>query len=152
RRQRQGCGWSCGLLDARVDLVAKQYKIDRLRKQRVSATFERFALCFSVTIGCDHDDRHVRPGLLGLGQKLKPAHSRHVDIGQDQYERSIARIADTLQRDGSGLREFHGKATGAEIASKMLPKQHLNIGLVVDNENKKFHAGAPVLASIAALR
>src|SRR5262249_9472714 len=39
-----------------------------------------------------------------------------------------------------------------EITSKMLPKQHLNIRLVIDNENKKFHAGAPVLPSIAALR
>ena len=49
--------------------------------------------------------------------------------------------------NGARLREFHGEAASAEIAPKMLPKQHLNIRLVIDNKDKKFHADAPVLAN-----
>jgi hypothetical protein len=30
--------------------------------------------------------------------KFKAAHARHVDVGQDQDEGSVARLADALQR------------------------------------------------------
>ena len=53
-----------------------------------SAPFsERLALGLRVAVGGDHDHRHVRPRRLRLGQKLKPAHARHVDVGEDQDQR-----------------------------------------------------------------
>ena len=89
---------------------------------------------------------------LGLGQKFKAAHPRHVDVGQDQNERLVACIGDALKRHGSRLGKFHREATGAEIAPELLPEQQLNIGLIINHENKKAHARPPDLAMVAAPR
>jgi hypothetical protein len=40
------------------------------------------------------------------------------------------------------LGKFHDKATGAEVAPELLTKQHLDIRLIVDDENEKAHAPA----------
>ncbi len=92
------------------------------------------------------------PHRLGFGQELEPAHPRHVDVGQDQDERLVAGIGDALQRHGGGLRKFHRKAAGAEIAPEMLAKQQLDIRLIVDHKNKQIHVFSPDLAMVAAAR
>jgi hypothetical protein len=33
-----------------------------------------------------------------------------------------------------------GRAPGAQITPELLPKQHLDVRLVIHHENKKFHA------------
>src|SRR5262249_56467526 len=85
---------------------------------------------------------------FGFGQELEAAHARHIDVGQNQYER--ARIADALKRCRRRLGKFHRKATGPKVAAELLTKQHFNVGLIINNKDKKFHADAPVLPSVTA--
>jgi hypothetical protein len=73
---------------------------------------------------------------LAFGSSSRP---RHVDVGQDQDERGILRIVDTLQRRGSRLGKRHGEPASAEIAPELLLKQHLDVRLIVDHENKEGH-------------
>ena len=126
--------------------LRSDHEVDRLGEQRLGAIFQRLALGLGIAIGGDHDDRDIRSGSLGLGQEFKPAHPRHVDVGQDQDERSVAGIADALKRRRRGLGKFHGKAASAEIAPELLAEQQLNIGFVINNENEKAHARPPDLA------
>jgi hypothetical protein len=70
----------------------------------------------------------------GLGQQFKTAHPRHVDVGEDEDERTIACIANALKCHGSGLRKLHREAVRAEIAPELLPEQHFDIGLIIDHE------------------
>ena len=63
-----------------------------------------------------------------------------------------SRQTDALQRRRRRLGEFHGETAGAQVAPELLPKQRLDVGLVVDHENEKAHARPPVLANAAALR
>jgi len=66
-------------------------------------------------------------GRFRLRQKLKSAHSGHVDVGQDQNQRCARGVADTLQGAISGLSKIHRKAAGAEVAPKLLAKQIFDI-------------------------
>jgi hypothetical protein len=144
---------SAGLLDvtdAAVDLTAKRGKIDRLGQQRLCTAFQSFSPCISVAIGGDHDHGNVRPRRFCLRQKFKAAHARHVDVGEDQDQRCTGRVADALQRAVRRLRKIHREAAGAKIASELLTKQHLDIGFVVNDQNKETHLSAPVLPVAAA--
>ena len=85
-------------------------------------------------------------------EELKPAHSRHIDVGQDQNERPVACIADALKCHGGGLRKFHCEAVGAEVAPELLAKQQLDIRLVVDHENERVHMRSPDLTRNAPAR
>ena len=78
-----------------------------------------------------------------LGQQFKTAHPRHVDIGQDEDERTVASIGDALKRHQGGLCKLHRKAAVAEIAPELLAEQSLHIGLIIDHEDEKVHAGSP---------
>ena len=62
-------------------------EVDRLGQKRLGAILQRLALGLRIAIGGDHDDRNIGPHGLRLGQQFKPAHPRHVDVGQDQNER-----------------------------------------------------------------
>ncbi len=83
---------------------------------------------------------------LALGKQLESGHARHVDVGQDQYERGVPRIADALQRRRRRLGKFHDEPTGAEVAPKLLAKQHFDVGLIIDHKNKDGHARTPDFA------
>src|SRR5262249_4730013 len=48
--------------------------------------------------------------------------------------------------------KFHCKPSAAKIPPELLPKQHFNVRLIIDNKNKKVHADPPVLESVAPLR
>jgi len=64
----------------------------------------------------------AEPRGLRLRQKLKPAHPRHVDVGQDQDKRTVACISDALKCHGSGLCKFYREPVSAEIATELLAK------------------------------
>ena len=61
---------------------------------------------------------------------------------------AASRIA--LQRHRGGLSKLHGKAAGTQVVAELLPKQHFDVGFVVDHENEKCHVCAPDLQSDAA--
>src|SRR5258708_40348647 len=86
-----------GACQPAVDSVAKRVKIDGLGKQRVGTTCQCFSLGVSVAIGRDHYNRNVRSGCFRLWQKFKTGHARHVDIGQDQDQRSRGNVAHALK-------------------------------------------------------
>jgi hypothetical protein len=44
------------------------------------------------------------------------------------------------------LNKFHSESTGAEIAPKLLAKQHFDIGLVINHEDQEVHADSPLFA------
>ena len=139
---------SSGLLDSSIDLAAERHEVDWLGQERFRAPFQCLALGILVAIGRDHDDRHVRPHGLRFGQKLKAGHPRHIDVRQDEDQRDALRVADALQRCRSRLGKFHHKPAAAEVAPKLLAKQHLNVWLVVDHENKQTHARPPALVKV----
>ena len=58
----------------------------------------------------------------------------------------VSCVCDALQRQGGGRRKFHRKAACPEVTPELLAEQDLNIGLVVDHENKKAHARSPEMA------
>ena len=89
---------------------------------------------------------------LRLGQEFKTAHPRHVDVGQDQDERTVACIGDALKCHGGGLRKLHREAAGAKVAPELLAEQHLDIRLIINHENEQVHARSPDLIRDAAAR
>ena len=74
--------------DAQINFIPNDRKIDRLGQESVSAVGQRLALGVGIAVGGDHDDGNVRPRRLRLGQKIKPAHPWHIDVGEDQDELS----------------------------------------------------------------
>jgi len=64
-------------------------------------------------------------------------------------------VADALQGASRRLRKIHPEAVVAQVAPKLLAKQHLDIGLVVNNENKRAVARlcvVPVMRTKADVR
>jgi hypothetical protein len=49
-------------------------------------------------------------------------------------------IIDALKRRVAGLGKFHSKTTRSKITTELLSKQHLDVGLVINHKNEKFHA------------
>src|SRR5258707_2924112 len=86
---------------------------------------------------------------FGLRQKLKTAHSRHVDVGKDQDQGCTRRVTDQFKRAVCRLGKIHREAAVADVASELLAKQRLNIGFVVNNKNKQAHLSAPALLAVA---
>src|SRR6266436_8149273 len=128
-----------------VDLAAKRNKIDGLCQERLGSAFQGFSPGIRVAVGGDHNNGDVGSCCLGLRQKLKTGHSRHVDVGKDQDQRCSRRVTDQLKRAGCRLRKIHHEAAVADVASESLAKQRLNIGFVVHNKNKQAHLSAPAL-------
>jgi len=89
-----------------------------------------------ITIGGDHDDRDIWPEGFGFRQEFKTAHARHIDVRHDHDERHARRVADALKRNWTGLNKLHSEPPGAEVMAEALAKQHLDIGFIVDHENK----------------
>ena len=82
-RLHRGPTRSRGAFKADVDLIAEHRKVDRLGQKRLSAALQRLALRVRIAVGSDHDDRHVGSRRPRLGQEFKPAHPRHIDVGED---------------------------------------------------------------------
>src|SRR5262249_917844 len=127
---------SGGTLEPCVDLGAEEAKIDGLGEKRIRAALQHLALGVRIAIGSDHNDRNIRSSRLGFGQQLKPCHSRHVDVGQDQNEGHARGVSDTLKRHVAGLRKFHREATLPQVPPQIPAEHHLDIRFVIDNENK----------------
>src|SRR5258705_1839147 len=134
-----------------VDLAAKRNKIDGLGQECLGSAFKGFSPGIRVAVGSDHDDGDVGSCCLGLRQKLKTGHSRHVDVGKDQDQRCSRRMTDQFKRAVCRLGNIHRKAAVADVASELLAKQRLDIGFVVNNKNKQAHLPAPALP-VAAVR
>ena len=73
-------------------------------------------------------------------------------IGQDQDERHACGISNALKRGRARRGKLHREAAGAEVVPKLLAKQHLDIGLIINHENEEFHGRSPDLAMVAAPR
>jgi len=130
----------CGAFNPHIDFAAQRPKVDWFCKQRLSSTLQSPALRLRIAIGGNHDDWNIRPQCFGLGQEFKTAHPRNVDVAQDQNERSVACVGDALKCHWGGLGKLHGKPGSTEITPEVLAKQHLDIGLIVNHENKQAHA------------
>jgi hypothetical protein len=70
-----------------------------------------------------------------MWQHVEAAHSRHIDIGQYQYQCSFAGLGDTPQRLRRRSGEIHVKAAGAQIAAELLPEQEFDIWFVIHHQN-----------------
>src|ERR1700719_2505110 len=66
--------------------------------------------------------------------------------------RTVACIGDALKCGGGGLGKLHGEPVSAKVAAELLAKQHFDIGLIIDHENKQVHARPPDLIRDAAVR
>jgi hypothetical protein len=77
-------------------LFRQQFRRD-LRADRLGTALQRLALRLRIAVGSDHDDRHLGSRRPRLGQQLKAAHPRHIDIRQDQDEGTVACIVDALK-------------------------------------------------------
>src|SRR5450756_1979636 len=152
RKTDARCRRLCSASDAHVDFAAERPKIDRLGQKRLGAVLQRLTLRFRIAIGSDHDDWNIGPHGLRLGQELKAAHPRHVDVGQDQNDWHVRRISDALKCHGAGLGKLHCKAASAEVMPELLAEQQLHIRLIVNNENEKIQVRSPDLAMVAAPR
>ena len=102
-------------------------------EQRLSAALERLAFGLRVTVGGDHDDRHGRTRHLCLGEKIKPAHPRHVDVGQDKDKRSVTSSGNAFQSGRGRLRKFHRETAGTQVAPELLAEKLLHVRFVVDH-------------------
>ena len=80
---------SCGTFNPHIDFATERPEVDWFGQKRLSAVLQSLALCLRIAISGDHDDRNVRPQRFGLGQEFKAAHPRHIDVGQDQDERTV---------------------------------------------------------------
>jgi hypothetical protein len=80
-----------------------------------------------------HDGGNIRSCVLAPWQKFKAAHSRHVDVSQNQNQRRATGIIDVLKGAITWLGEIHYEAARAEFASELLGKQHLDIGFIIDD-------------------
>src|SRR5262249_55535149 len=127
-------------------------KIDRLREKRLSPTFKRALLGFGIAIGGDHYHRHIRAGRLSKREKFKPPHARHVDVRQDQNEREVFRLGNSVQRSSCVKRELHAEPASSKIAAELLPEQNFNVRLIVDDQDQQSHAFAFNCPSEAADR
>src|SRR5262249_1817866 len=114
---------SGGTLDPRIDLTAKRRKVDGLGQKCVGTVFQRFALCVSIAIGRDHDDRNVRSSGLRFGQEFKSGHPRHINVGQNENEGDAAGISNAAKSNVSRLRKFHRETTLAQVAPEMRAEQ-----------------------------
>src|SRR3954471_7347474 len=76
---------------------------------------------------------------LAFGNSSKAVHPRHIDVRQDEDQGRAPDVADALERRGSRLSELHHEAPGPHILSEPLPKQQLDVGLVVDDEDQHAH-------------
>src|SRR5579863_3877107 len=152
RRRRIGWWGSCRLPEPCIDLLTPARELERLGQKRLGATLDRLAARFRIAIGRDHDDRNVGPQRPDLWQHLKPAHARHVDVGQDENQRGITHLACPLKCRRSRLRELHLKPPGAQFAAKLLAKQRFNIRLVIDDENVNTQIQPPAFPRAASSR
>ncbi len=69
---------------------------------------------------------------LDFRQHFKAAHAGHVDVGQDQDQRLLAGTA-IRARASVPNRKIHHEALRAQVAPKLLAKQRLDIGFVIDH-------------------
>src|SRR5215204_4488620 len=80
------------------------------------------------------------------------AHPRHVDVRQDQDQGRASDVGDALERRDGRLSELHREAPDPDILPEPLPKQQLDVGLVVDDEDQHAHGLASSFAGEAAER
>src|SRR5215204_3150644 len=88
----------------------------------------------------------------GPRQQLEAAHPRHVDVRQDQDQGRASDVGDALERRDGRLSELHREAPGPDILPEPLPKQQLDVGLVVDDEDQHAHGLTSSFAGEAAER
>src|SRR5215203_5829973 len=80
-RRRPGFRRSCRTSKPHLDLIAQGTKIDWFGQQCFSAAVQGFLPGVGIAVSGYHDDGNVWSRNPRLGQQLKAAHSRHVDVG-----------------------------------------------------------------------
>src|SRR4051812_34963044 len=123
--------------EPRLDLRFESREIDRLRQQGVRSPLESHPSGVGVAISRDHQDRQGWMLSLDARQKIQPAHSWHVDVRE--HEVALVLRLHRLQGFVAGLLEAQIEAAVAQFAAELLPEQHLDVALVVDDENPDRH-------------
>ena len=85
---------SGGACNACIDYATMCPKSMGLVKKCFGATLQRPALGVGIAISGDHDDRYIGSSGLCFRQELKTPHGRHIDVGQNEYERNARCISD----------------------------------------------------------
>jgi hypothetical protein len=70
---------------------------------------------------------------------ISSGHAGHVDVGQDQDQRLLCRAGDASQRLSRRIGKLHHEALRAQVAPKLLTEQRLDIGFVVNHQDKNAH-------------
>src|SRR5262249_34738985 len=87
-----------------------------------------------------------------LRQHLQPAQAGHVDVRKDQDQGGIACIDRALKGCRRRRGELHLKPPRPQIAPELLTEQHLDIRLIIDDENVNAQCVPPVLPCAASVR
>ena len=82
---------------------------------------------------------------LALGKSSRPLIPGMLMSDRIRMRDRVACVSDALKSHGSRLRKFHCEAAGAQVAPELLAEQHLDIGLVIDHQNKHVHTFTPGL-------
>src|SRR5262249_18436045 len=86
-------------------------------------------------------------GLLQLLQEREAVHPRHVDVADDHVD--IGVLVERGERFEAVVREEEIDCSLADLAAEFLQDERLEIGLVVDEEDARGHAGGPSRVSIS---
>src|SRR2546423_1240825 len=137
-----------GLVDGHFEVA----EVNRFGEKIERSAIHRRADVANVAIGRDNDGGLLGFGLLQLLQHGHPGHPRHVDIGQDQYQRWIGDIGGADQRRWRRGRKLHQETPGAQIAPELLTEQVFDVRLVVNNEYVNAQLVPPVCDCAAPVR
>src|ERR1700722_2757644 len=94
---------------------------------------------FIVSISGQHHHRELGSPLLDLPQERQAVHSGHIDVRQDHDPLRLDFAGKTLQRFRSGKRKIQDINALPRLATKLLPKQDRDVGLVIDNQDANRH-------------
>ena len=135
------------MADSLVDRHFEVAEIDRLGEEIERAAVHRGADIAHVTIGGDDDGRFLVVGLLQLRQQRQPVHPGHVDVGDHHVDMRM--LLDRGQRLDPVMGEHKRNRPITDPLAEFLQHQSLEIGLVVDDQDRCSHAACPSLVSIS---
>ncbi len=123
-----------GLVDRRL----KVGEINRLGQEIEGAAIHRGADIGHVAIG-GHDDRGERViALLDFLQEGQPVHARHVDVAHHHVD--TAAVPQHFERLGTVAGEQKPDLAIPDLAPEFLLDEGLEIGLVIDQQDRRSHA------------
>src|ERR1700676_3741160 len=123
-------------------------EIDRLGQEIERPAVHRGTDVAHVAIGRNDDGRFLFFRLLQFLQQGKAVHPRHIDVGHHHVDMRM--ILDRGQCFQSVVGEHEGHRAVANLLAEFLQDQSLEIGLIVDEEDRGGHAACSSLVSISS--